>query len=401
MATVDRWVLPGELARAVEPDGGRAGTRTARDVAVDVGMFAVAVLVLLVELDSSVLPNVRGLPEWLRVADVVLGAAACLALWGRRRYPVATAVFASVAAAVSDTATGAVLLLLFSLAVHRGWTAAVAVAVLTFPLGVPLVIATTPAADGGPAFLLLLVVALLALVTAAGLAVRARRQLVLALRLRADDARRDARRTERERLAREMHDVLAHRISLLSVHAGALEYRTAAAERGHGPPLTAAEVRSAVGVVRSTAHQALDELREVLDVLRRDPDPPSPPPADRLPELVEEARDGGQEVRAQWPGDLAAQDPEVQRTVHRVVQEGLTNARKHAAGAPVEVLVRTRPADVLVRVANPAGRAAAIPGAGTGLTGLAQRVALHGGELAHGTDATGTFVLEARVPCPP
>lgn len=399
MTAVDRWVLPGELARTVDPDGGRPGRRTLRDAAVDAAMFAVAVLVLLVELDASVLADVRGLPDWLRVADVVLGAAACLALWGRRRYPVATAVFASVAAAVSDTATGAVLLLLFSLAVHRGWTAAVAVAVLTFPLGVPLVVATTPAADGGPLVLLLLVVALLALVTAAGLAVRARRQLVLALRLRADDAHRDARRTERERLAREMHDVLAHRISLLSVHAGALEYRTAAAERGDGPPLTPTEVRTAVGIVRTTAHQALDELREVLGVLRREPAPPAA--QDGLGALVEDARLGGQEVRAEWDGDLAAHTPDVQRTAHRLVQEGLTNARKHAAGTRVDVLVRARPAEVVVRIENPAGRTGAIPGAGTGLAGLAERVALHGGELTHATDAAGTFVLAARIPAAP
>jgi signal transduction histidine kinase len=390
---VDQWALPGELARAVDP-GRPDRRRTVRDWAVDAAMFGLAALAWALELHTSVLPNSNGVPGWLNAADPVLGAAACLAVWARRRYPVATALGASIVAAVATTASGAALLLLFSLALHRRWTVALAVVAATFPLGVPYVLAYTPDRDGGPPFLLAFVTVLLALVLVAGLAVRARRQLVLALRLRAEDARREARHAERELIAREMHDVLAHRLSLLSVHAGALEYRTAAAASGAGPPLTTDEVHSAVGVVRAAAHQAIEELRGVLDVLHH---VEAPPGADRLAGLVEEARHGGQRVRAGFGDDLTALPPALQRTVYRVVQEGLTNARKHAAGAAVDVIVCREPGgDVIARVTNPVGTGATIPGAGAGLAGLAERVALHGGELSHRLD-DGVFVLEARM----
>ncbi|WP_433556516.1 sensor histidine kinase [Pseudonocardia xinjiangensis] len=421
---VDRWMLPGELARAVDPDG-RATTgsarRTPRDWAVDLAMFLVAVLVGASEQTLVVLPDLFGLPTWLRIADPLLGAAACFALWWRRRFPVATGVLAAVAASMSNTATGAVFLLLFSLALHRGWTYAVPVSFGMVLLGVPYMATYFPAVFGPPVPWILVILLLVALVVTAGLGVRARRQLVLAMGLRADAERREharaleeSRHTERQRIAREMHDVLAHRISLLSVHAGALEYRTAMAESGTAPPPTAAEVHSAVSVVRSNANQALDELREVLHLLRdpaatadvdREEIRAAPQPTvDRLPALVDEARRSGQDVHADLADDLSALRPQVQRTVYRIVQEGLTNARKHAPGAAVHVLVRGEPGgDVVVQVGNPVPlgvTTSEIPGAGSGLTGLAERVALHGGELTREiTD--GRFRLGASIPWPP
>jgi signal transduction histidine kinase len=207
--------------------------------------------------------------------------------------------------------------------------------------------------------------------------------------------------------------VLAHRISLLSVHAGALEYRTAMAEGGTAPPPTAAEVYSAVSVVRSNANQALEELREVLHLLRhadatadveREESRAAPQPTtDRLPALVEEARRSGQQVHADLAEDLAALRPQLQRTVYRMVQEGLTNARKHAPGAAVDVQVRGEPGgEVVVEVGNPVPvgvTASEIPGAGAGLTGLAERVALQGGELTREI-ADGRFRLRACMPWP-
>ena len=368
-----------------------------------------------------VLPNLLELPTWLRIADPLLGAAACVALWWRRRFPVALAIGGAVAASMSNTATGAVALLLFSVALHRGWTWAVPIAVGTVLLGVPYVVTYFPGALGPPALWLLVILLGAALVVTAGLGVRARRQLVLALRMRADADRREhgrqleeSRRTERQRIAREMHDVLAHRISLLSVHAGALEYRTAMAENGTAPPPTAAEVHSAVSVVRSNANQALEELSEVLHLLRH-PDTTAdsereeiraapPPTVDRLPALVEEARRSGQQVRADLGDGLTAIRPQLQRTVYRMVQEGLTNARKHAPGAAVDVLVRGAPGgEVVVQVTNPAPVGvitSEIPGAGSGLTGLAERIALHGGDLT-GEISDGQFRLRARIPWEP
>ncbi|MBE1574676.1 sensor histidine kinase [Amycolatopsis roodepoortensis] len=411
--TVDRWMLPGELARADEP-GEWSGTRTPRDWAVDVTMFAVAALVWFLEFRYFVLPNVLGLPSWTQVADAVLGGIVCLALWWRRRFPVTGGVLAATAGALANTAAAAMILLLFSLALHRGWKPAVPITSVAVLISVPYIHAYFPGASAQPLPWLISLVLGAALVVTAGIGVRARRQVVLALRMRADAERRahgraleESRLAERQRIAREMHDVLAHRISLLAVHAGALEYRTAQAERGAAPEPTAAEVRDVVAVVRSNANQALDELREVLDLLRQPPDgedgreAPQPTVA-RLPALVDEARLSGQQVRADFAEGLEELRPQLQRTIYRIVQEGLTNARKHAPGAAVDVVVSgSASGEVLVQVANaaPIGvTTSEIPGAGAGLIGLAERIALHGGELSREI-SDGKFRVRARIPC--
>lgn len=229
-----------------------------------------------------------------------------------------------------------------------------------------------------------------------------------ARRAEAEQSRRaeEARMGERTRIAREMHDVLAHRLSLLATYAGAIEFR---------PDAPTEELSRAAGVVRDNAHRALDELREVIDVLRHDGDAPSGStlPTERpqpvladLPALVEESRQAGVHVdldnRVTDPAAVAAS---AGRTAYRVVQEGLTNARKHAAGRPVRVRVEGSPGSQLtIEIANslvvdPLAPPTA-PGSGTGLVGLAERVHLAGGELDHETNDTGEFRLRARIPWP-
>ncbi len=413
-------MLPGVLARAgsdaTRVDGSSldGGTRrTARDWAVDAALFAFAVVVGAGEFWFVVVGNWFGLPLWIRVGDLVLGGLLCVALWWRRRAPVALGIAAATAAGVSDTAAGALFVLVFSLAVHRGWTRAVPVACATVVLGIPYIVLYFPGVIGDPLVALLLIALALAVAVSAGLAVRARRQLVLSLRQRADAERAEHERRlaetrlqERARIAREMHDVLAHRISLLSVHAGALEYRTAMAESGQAPAPTAAEVHQAVSVVRSNAHRALEELQDVLRVLREPGTAPvgtdrPPPTADRLPHLLAEARAGGQDVDIE-PGiddALAGLPPLLQRTVYRIVQEGLTNARKHAPGTRVRVgVTRGDAVEVLLENAVPVGMTGTeIPGARAGLTGVAERVVQHGGTLATGI-ADGRFRLHASLP---
>lgn len=408
-------MLPGVLVRAesgaTPADGSFLGgtRRTARDWAVDTALFVFAVALGAGEFWWVVVWDRFGLPPWVRVADVVLGGLLCVALWWRRRAPVALGIAAAVALAVSNTGVGALFVLVTSLAVHRGWTRAVPVAAAAVVLGIPYIALYLP----DPLVALLLIALALAVAVSAGLAVRARRQLVLSLRQRADAERAEHQRRlaetrlqERARIAREMHDVLAHRISLLSVHAGALEYRTAMAENGHAPAPTAAEMHRAVSVVRSNAHLALEELQDVLGVLREPGTTPDAtdrpqPTAERLPHLLAEARAAGQGIDAE-PGidtALTGLPPLLQRTVYRIVQEGLTNARKHAPGARVRVAV-TRAATVEVLVENtvPLGMTGTeIPGARTGLTGVAERVAQHGGTLTTGiTD--GAFLLHASLP---
>jgi signal transduction histidine kinase len=240
-----------------------------------------------------------------------------------------------------------------------------------------------------------------------GTLLRAHTELVSSLRERAeraeaDQARRvaEARASERARIAREMHDVLAHRLSLLATYAGALSYRPDA------PP---EQMSRAAEVIRAGTHQALDELREVIGVLRSDEsaDPtaggqPLPGMAD-LDRLIEESRAAGTPVEFDDGGLDAKAVPEAAgRTVYRVVQEGLTNARKHAPGSAVRVTLGGGPGsglDVSITNRLPAtgAPAASVPGTGTGLIGLAERLDLAGGTLEQRRDA-GEFQLRAWLP---
>jgi signal transduction histidine kinase len=186
------------------------------------------------------------------------------------------------------------------------------------------------------------------------------------------------------------------------VHAGALEFR---------PDAPAAEVAQAAEVIRISAAAALGELRQVITVLREDSaatDGPPQPGFGQLADLVRESRSAGMTLCDCIDLPEAGQLPTVLgRTVYRVIQEGLTNARKHALGAPVQVTVTADGQAVTAEVislrrpvsAGPGGAAPA--GAGAGLVGLAERVALVGGRLEHGPNAIGDFVLRATIPGQP
>jgi signal transduction histidine kinase len=236
---------------------------------------------------------------------------------------------------------------------------------------------------------------------------RARAALIRSLRERAERAEAEqgrrvaqARMLERRKIAREMHDVLAHRLSLLATFAGAMEYR---------PDSSPEQLSRAAGVVRDGVHQALEELREVISLLRDDGPPdgdgvhPQPVLAD-VPRLVEESRSAGTEVRLREAVDEPGEaPPAVARTAYRVIQEGLTNARKHAAGQPVDVALRGGPgAGLRIEVRNAlAPPDPAPPGCsgGAGLVGLTERVHLAGGQLDHQAVA-GEFRLHASLPWP-
>lgn len=206
---------------------------------------------------------------------------------------------------------------------------------------------------------------------------------------------------ERTQIAREMHDVLAHRLSLVATYAGALEYR---------PDAPADQLAGAAGVIRASVHQALGELRDVIAVLR-DPESaadssehPQPVLAD-LPGLIEEAGSVGTHIQLDNRLDGSAALPAaVGRTAYRVVQEALNNARKHAAGRPVRVILSGAAGTRLtIEISNPvpSGPAAApvAPGSGTGLVGLSERVQLAGGQLDNRLTG-GEFRLRAWLPWP-
>ncbi|WP_406104667.1 sensor histidine kinase [Micromonospora globbae] len=237
---------------------------------------------------------------------------------------------------------------------------------------------------------------------------QARHALLEALRDRARRAEREqerrvaeARAAERTRIAREMHDVLAHRLSLLAAAAGAMEYRPDA------PP---ERLSAAAGVIRTSAHQALTELREVVTLLRGDdPDAPVDEPLGQtladLPRLVEEARAAGQRVEIDDVRGPSVEPPaRTGRTAYRIVQEALTNARKHADGHAVTLALAGAPGSGLrIAVRNgtgggPAAGGLSPAGPGSGLIGLAERAALAGGRLTHHVDDTGRFHLDAWLP---
>ena len=401
-----------DAVRELEPDGpnstgGRSRVqRSVRDWVVDVTCFLVALTsgALFV---GAALSETPPPPDLLVLADVLAGGLGCVALWWRRRWPVHVAVLLAAIGCFSDMASAAVMIALFTVAVHRRLPTLLGVAALNL-VGFLVYTTVRPVSDLPYAVVLGFGVLLTAAVAAWGMFVRARRQLVLSLRDRAVRAEGEqllrveqARQLARTRIAREMHDVLAHRLSLLSMHAGALEFRPDA------PP---EEVARAAGVVRASARQALEDLREVIGVLREGPDGgaatrPQPTLAD-LPALVEECRRAGVRVRAEYRlPDLASAPPVTGRNAYRVVQEGLTNVRKHAPGVVADVRVTGGPGTGLtieVRNPPPAGgeHAASLPSAGTGLVGLLERVSLSGGHLEHGWTADGDFRLCASLPWP-
>ena len=346
-------------------------------------------------------------PDGLLVADFIAGSLLCLGLWGRRRWPVPLAILAALLTTFSAAAGAAAGVLLFTVSVHRRASLALAIAGLHLAAGVAFVwIRPNPQV----AFWVQAVITLpiVAAVVAWGMYVRARRQLLDSLRERARRAEAEqqlrleqARYLERARIAREMHDVLAHRISLVSLHAGALEFRVDAAPE---------EIARSAGVIRASAHQALQDLREILGVLRSDGDQevtPAPLPelAD-VPRLVAESRRAGMRIALDCTAvELAAVPVGIGRTGYRVVQEGLTNARKHAPGVEATILVSGgQGAGLEIEVRNrwPTGPPArpVIPGAGQGLIGLRERTVIAGGRLEHGRTRAGDFRLAAWLPWP-
>jgi signal transduction histidine kinase len=206
--------------------------------------------------------------------------------------------------------------------------------------------------------------------------------------------------SERTRIAREMHDVLAHRISLVALHAGGLEVNPSA-----GP----VEVERSAALIRTTARQALEDLRGVLGVLREDDTGAGAalapqPTLDDVPRLLEASRAAG--VTVHLAGTIPSTVPDVVgRTAYRVVQEGLTNVHKHARGAAATVAVTGSQGTHLqieVRNAPPVGTELnpLVPGAGMGLVGLRERVELAGGRLTCGPDPAGGFFVHASLPWP-
>jgi signal transduction histidine kinase len=361
-----------------------------------------------------------------------LDLAAGLASWALlpllSRKPIVAVVALDVLAVLSPAATPAATVAALEIAKRRGLGTAVRVGLLG--IAAHAMRGLVQPVSGLPyVWWLVLVAAVYAALVGWGALSQARTALIDSLCERADRAEAEqgrrvaeARALERARIAREMHDVLAHRLSLVATYAGALEYRPDA------PP---EQLSRAAGVIRTGVHQALTELRDVLTVLRDHRDGrddrgdrdggdsrdevgagdggdgdcvpvPQPVLAD-LPLLLAEARDCGTPVeltdRTVSSQTLPAS---LSRTAYRVVQEGLTNARKHAPGRQVRVTLDGAPGGRLtVELRNPVRGApeTTVPGSGTGLIGLTERVRLAGGRIDHQT-VREEFLLRASLPFP-
>ncbi|MFC9229446.1 sensor histidine kinase [Streptomyces decoyicus] len=321
----------------------------------------------------------RRWPTWLCVAVILaLPAEVCfpaltvclysLAKYGRSRRALAAV------STVATTATGAYLLLTY----QRELT-------------------LEDLASGIPLLGLLLVVPVLA-----GLYARARRTVVENLREKTERLEREqrllasqTRMEERARIAREMHDVVAHRVSLMVIHSGALEVTPA--DRDH---TTQARLIGEIG------RQALDELRQVLGVLRVDESeksaPRTPQPTlNDLSRLVDQSRAAGMRIELTTSGPSRPLDATAERTAYRLVQEALTNVHKHAGTAATCVRLRYVPGELHLTVDNEVPSApstARLPSGGHGLVGLRERVTVLGGTFEAGPGPDGGFRVSAVIP---
>ncbi|CAB4765693.1 unannotated protein [freshwater metagenome] len=338
---------------------------------------------------------------WWTLADVGLGLVAYVVVHLRRRAPVAVAVVVALVAAGSGLAAGPAVLALVSLATRRRWREVVPLGLLNLATAQLWTWLTLPTTEDSLWVLLVANIVAIVAMIGWGLFLGSRRELVWTLRQRAERAEAEqelrvtqSRTNERARIAREMHDVLGHRISQISMQAGALGYRS---------DLDLDQMRAGTAVIQQQAHEALRELRAVLGVLRDADgavlDAPQPTYAD-VADLVEGARAAGQRVELvdalgpdRTPPDL------VGRTVYRIVQEGLTNAGRHAPGALLTVSLSGSPEEGLsVELRNPVGFGSApTPGAGLGLVGLTERTELGGGRLEH-ERTDGSFVVRGWLP---
>ncbi|WP_433519580.1 sensor histidine kinase [Nonomuraea sp. CA-143628] len=288
---------------------------------------------------------------------------------------------------------------LYDLAAHRRARAAVGCTVLALSanlLGPPETSLWAPERYASSLFLPLLAVV-------GGLWLGNRRRLVQALasqvehlRIESELREQAARSAERAHIAAEMHDVLAHRLSLIALHTGVL------ATKGDTLP---APVTERLGLLRTTSTEALADLRDVLGALH-DPDAtdtgsPLAPAIRDARELVEEARAAGERVHMTVDG-LPEQAPTAHRlAVYRIVQEALTNARKHAGGAEVTVRIGYGPPTTLVEVTNAPGTpSTSTVDSGYGIVGLRERVTTLGGHLTAGPAGAGAWRLVGRIPHP-
>ncbi|GAB3582137.1 histidine kinase [Amycolatopsis endophytica] len=340
---------------------------------------------------------------WLAIAKVsapiawppAVAVAVFGALLARRRYPLAAVVVVG-AALVAGASPLPLVVAVYTLASRRGpvWPTAAGAVVAVAAFLIPAEIRWS---DDWP-YVLLAAGMFLLVPLLAGLWVHQRAKLLTALRERAEQAERErdllterAVVAERRRIAGEMHDVVAHRVSVIAVQAGALTVICADEQAA-----------AAAEVIRQNSTAALTELREVLRVLRDGAADVHPPTGlDGLPALVDDARSAGTRAELNLPDPVPEVAVPVARAAYRVVQEALTNIGKHAPGARARVAVAVRGDELAVEVADDGSGARPpaheLPSSGFGLVGMRERVGLAGGTVHTGRSGDG-FLVRAVFP---
>jgi len=200
---------------------------------------------------------------------------------------------------------------------------------------------------------------------------------------------------ERARIARELHDVVGHSVSVMTVQASAVR-RLLRPEQERE--------REALLIVEQTGREALAEMRRMVGVLRRPEEAPAlapQPSLEHVDKLVEQAREAGLPVELRIEGEPLSLPAGVDLTAYRLVQEGLTNALKHARAERAQVLLRYSAGDIEVTVSDDGRGAGSDDGGGHGLVGMRERVAVYGGALEAGPQPEGGYRLRARLPVMP
>jgi signal transduction histidine kinase len=233
----------------------------------------------------------------------------------------------------------------------------------------------------------------------AGYALRARSEQAEAAEMRATLAEREreaaariAVAEERARIARELHDIVAHAMSVMVLQVGAVR---------HQLPHTLEEDRDALGRVEQAGRTALAEMRRLLGAMRSDGDGVElgpQPGLDALDSLVGEVSRAGLPVQLHVDGEPYALPRAIDLSAYRIVQEGLTNALKHAHASHADVTVRYRPDELELEVADDGKGPAATNGHGHGLVGIRERAKIYGGEMSAGAAPAGGFILRTRLP---
>jgi signal transduction histidine kinase len=233
----------------------------------------------------------------------------------------------------------------------------------------------------------------------AGYALRERAEQAEAAEMRATLAEREreaaariAVAEERARIARELHDIVAHAVSVMVLQVGAIRHKL---------PEALEEDRDALQRVEQAGRTALAEMRRLLGAMRRDGDGVElgpQPGLDGLDALLEDVGRAGLPVRMHVDGDRFPLPRAIDLSAYRIVQEGLTNALKHARASHADVTVRYRPDELEVEVVDDGAGPATSDGLGHGLIGIRERVKIYGGEMTAGTAPAGGFALSARLP---